>query len=67
MRREQLKEQYLNIRCCTINDYLENRVEGNDIVNGKYMFRRMDNICKQCYALKLRFLKIESSWVESNL
>src|SRR6266540_1582826 len=52
MRREQLKEQYLNIRCCTINDYLENRVEGNDIENGRYMFGRIDNICKQCYALK---------------
>ncbi len=52
MRREQLKEQYLNIGCCTIDDYLESRVEGDDIENGRHMFGRMDNICRQYHALK---------------
>jgi len=52
MRREQLKEQFLNIACCTIDDYLENRVEGDDIENERHMFGRIDNICRQCYALK---------------
>ena len=46
MRREQLKEQFLNIACYTIDDYLESRVEGDDIVNGRHMFGRMDNICR---------------------
>ncbi len=46
MRREQLREQYLNIGCYTIDDYLESRVEGDDIKNGRHMFERMDNICR---------------------
>ena len=52
MKREQLREQYLNIGCCIIDDYLKSRVEGDDIENGRHMFGRMDNICRQCYALK---------------
>ena len=52
MRREQLREQYLNIRCYTIDDYLENKVEGDNIVNGRHIFEKIDNICRQCHALK---------------
>src|ERR1044072_4271951 len=51
-RREQLREQFLNIGRCTIDDYSENRVDGDTVEDGRHKFGNMDNVCRQCSALK---------------
>ena len=51
-RREQLREQFLNIGCCSIDDYSEDRVDGDDVEDGRHKFGNMDNVCRQCFALK---------------
>src|ERR1044072_8217289 len=51
-RREQLREQFLNIGHCTIDDYSENRIDEDTVEDGRHKFGNMDNVCRQCFALK---------------
>src|SRR3989440_9330892 len=49
---EQLRAQFLQIACCSIDDYVESVVEGDDIQENRHRLERMDQICAHCYALK---------------
>ncbi len=49
---EQLRNKFLKIGCCNIDNYTENVVEGDEIENNRHKFEKMNNICNHCYALK---------------
>src|SRR3989440_952538 len=49
---EQLRAQFLQIACCSIDDYVESVVEGDDIEENRHKLERMDQICVYCDALK---------------
>src|ERR1044072_6994007 len=50
--KEQLRAQFLQIACCSIDDYVESVVEGDDIEENRHKLERMNQICTHCYALK---------------
>ena len=52
LKQKQLREQFLNIGCYSLDEYAETMVAGNDIENGRHRFGRMDNVCTSCQALK---------------
>ena len=45
MQQEQLRAQFLQIACCSIDDYVESVVEGDDIQENRHRLERMDQIC----------------------
>ena len=49
---EQLRAQFFQIACCSIDDYVESVVEGDDIEENRHKLERMDQICVYCDALK---------------
>ena len=51
-RKEQLRAQFLQIACCSIDDYVESVVEGDDIEENRHRLKRIDQICVYCDALK---------------
>ena len=44
--------QFLNIGHCKIDNYVENLMEGDEIMNYRHRFGRMDKRCEKCNALK---------------
>ena len=49
---EQLRSQFLKIGCFSIDDYVENMVNGNEIENNRHKLKEMNIVCEHCYALK---------------
>ena len=50
--KEQLRAQFLQIACCSIDNYVESVVEGNDIEENRHRLERMNQVCVHCNALK---------------
>jgi len=51
-KQEYFRNQFLKVGCCTIDLYVENIINGNEIENGRHKFKEMNIICKHCHALK---------------
>ena len=51
-RQEQLRAQFLKIGCCSIDDYVESVVEGDDTKENRHRLERMNQTCTHCNALK---------------
>ncbi|CAB4477605.1 unnamed protein product [Rhizophagus irregularis] len=52
---ELLRTQFLKIGCYNIDNYIEDMMEGDEIINGRHRFERMNKICDKCYALKWKY------------
>ena len=51
-KQEYFRNQFLKIGCCTIDNYVENIINGDEIENGRHKFKEMNIICEHCHALK---------------
>ena len=51
-KQEHFRNQFLKVGCCTIDNYVENTINGDEVQNGRHKFKEMNIVCEHCYALK---------------
>ncbi|GES92235.1 uncharacterized protein LOC114268814 [Rhizophagus clarus] len=45
IKQEYFRNQFLKVGCCTIDNYIENIINGDEIENGRHKFKKMNIIC----------------------
>src|SRR5215468_3587590 len=45
-KQEHFRNQFLKVGCCTIDNYVENTINGDEVENGRHKFKEMNIICE---------------------